>query len=111
MIQFVDGYMYILGNSLCNLRRERGESMKDHVLRRFSALCAAFVMLFSSIPVPAAGEGAGSTTPVCGLEEHRHTEECRQEDVLTCGKEEHVHTDACYPAPEPEPAPEGSGRN
>jgi len=82
--------------------------MKDHVLRRFYALCAAFVMLFSSIPVPAAAEGAGSTAPVCGLEEHRHTEECRQEDVLTCGKEEHVHTDDCYPAtePEPEPAPE-----
>lgn len=80
--------------------------MKDHVLRRFSALCAAFVMLFSSIPVPAVAEGAGSTAPVCGLEEHWHTEECRQEDVLTCGKEEHVHTDACYSAPEPEPAPE-----
>ena len=80
--------------------------MKDHVLRRFYALCAAFVMLFSSIPVPAVAEGAGSAAPVCGLEEHWHTEECRQEDVLTCGKEEHVHTDACYPAPEPEPAPE-----
>ena len=60
-------------------------------------------MLFSSIPVPVVAEGAGSTAPVCGLEEHRHTEECRQEDVLTCGKEEHVHTDDCYPAPEPAP--------
>lgn len=26
MIQFVDGYMYILGNSLCNLRREGGRA-------------------------------------------------------------------------------------
>ena len=61
--------------------------MKDRVLRRFSALCAAFVMLFSSVPVSTAADEAGSTAPACGLEEHRHTDACR-EDVLVCGMEE-----------------------
>lgn len=47
--------------------------------------------------------------PVCGKEEHQHTEQCYKEEtvtnddgstetkkVLICGKEEHKHTDACY---------------
>lgn len=47
--------------------------------------------------------------PVCGKEEHQHTEQCYKEEtvtnddgstetkkVLICGKEEHQHTDACY---------------
>ena len=34
--------------------------------------------------------------PICGMEEHTHTDECYDGDTLICGKEEHVHTDACY---------------
>ena len=38
--------------------------------------------------------------PVCGLEEHVHTDDCYEGEgddrVLICGMEEHVHTDACY---------------
>ena len=35
----------------------------------------------------------------CGNEEHRHTEECLQDDVLICGCEEHIHTISCYSDP------------
>lgn len=34
--------------------------------------------------------------PICTLEEHTHTDECRSEDgQLICGKEEHEHTEDC----------------
>ena len=36
--------------------------------------------------------------PICGMEEHTHTEEC-YEDVLVCGleeNEEHTHTPECF---------------
>ncbi|MCI9067606.1 MAG: hypothetical protein HFI65_02825, partial [Lachnospiraceae bacterium] len=49
-------------------------------------------------------EGSETAEPVwiCGLEEHTHTEECRDESgEPICGLEEHVHNEACA-APEEE---------
>ena len=80
--------------------------MNHRRLQRFAALCAVFAMLFDSIPVSTVADEAGGAAPVCGMEEHRHTDGCYQDDELICGKKEHTHTDACYPAPEPEPAAE-----
>ena len=38
-------------------------------------------------------------TPLCGLEEHTHTEDCYSADgTLVCALPEHTHTDACYEA-------------
>ena len=74
--------------------------------QRILALLAVFAMLFDSIPVSTVADEAGGAAPVCGMEEHRHTDGCYQDDELICGKKEHTHTDACYPAPEPEPAKE-----
>ena len=42
--------------------------------------------------------------PVCGLEEHEHTDACYSADgELICGLEEHRHTDACYAEASDEP--------
>ena len=83
--------------------------MKQRRMQRFNALCAAFVMLFSSIPISTVADEAGSTAPVCGYAEHLHTDDCRQ-NVLVCGREEsppktvktfvsnfqtHQHSDTC----------------
>ena len=38
---------------------------------------------------------AMSEEPVCGLEEHKHTDEC-YEKVLICEDADHEHTDECY---------------
>ena len=35
----------------------------------------------------------------CGYEEHQHTEECTQEDVLVCTLPEHIHKASCYSDP------------
>ena len=35
----------------------------------------------------------------CGIQEHRHTEECMQQDQLVCQKEEHTHNTGCYSNP------------
>ena len=45
--------------------------------------------------------GVAMTAPAkCGLEEHKHSEDC-YEEILICGREEgnsHTHEDACYTA-------------
>lgn len=44
-------------------------------------------------------EPAAEKTPLCGLEEHTHTEDCYSADgTLVCALPEHMHTDACYEA-------------
>ena len=83
--------------------------MEHRMMHRIMALCAVFAMLFSSIPVTSFTEESGEVSPVCGLEEHRHTDECYR-DFLICGQEEsapktvkkfasnfevHQHTGAC----------------
>ena len=35
----------------------------------------------------------------CGYEEHKHTQECMQEDALTCALVEHIHNTGCYSNP------------
>ena len=35
--------------------------------------------------------------PLCGMEEHLHTDACYINEVLVCGKRAHAHTVNCYP--------------
>lgn len=80
-------------------------------LQRFIAMLAVFAMLFNScgIPILAEGDPEIGGVPLCGMEEHSHSEDC-YEKTLTCGLEEteageqrvfrafrkHRHTDECY---------------
>ncbi len=45
--------------------------------------------------------GDGTVEPLCGLEGHIHTEDCRSESgELICGMDEHRHEDSCWPETE-----------
>ena len=36
----------------------------------------------------------------CGIEEHKHTDQCMSGTALICGKQEHIHTTDCYSDPD-----------
>lgn len=78
--------------------------------------CLAAVVALSTVMVLRYTGTAMTGDPRCGMQEHTHTEECWQENLicgqeaeeghehtetcyemlLVCGMEEHAHTDACY---------------
>ena len=83
-----------------------------------TAACVVIMMtIFPAITMQ------GDNNTVCGLEEHTHTQECYEsqlicteeegdehthsdecyETVLICGKQEHIHTQDCYEKDEPVP--------
>lgn len=42
---------------------------------------------------------ASEASAVCGLEEHKHNEECEIDGIQSCGLEEHTHSEICYSIP------------
>lgn len=61
------------------------------VLGCIVVFCVTYALILPAITLT-------NKTPICGMEEHAHTDDC-YEQVLACGLEEsegHAHTDACY---------------
>ena len=84
------------------------------VLAAIMVFCTTYALIMPAITLE------HEALPVCGLEEHTHTEACYGDPELVCGLEEtdgegHVHTDACYETVETErevltcELPEGEG--
>ncbi len=70
--------------------------VKRGKLRRFIAILSAFVLLFTLNSLKFKADTL-QHLPMCGMEEHVHTEACYDEaGGLVCGIPEHTHTDACY---------------
>ena len=83
------------------IRKKINELLHDKKLRNrktvmISIISVVLVLSVTYMTILSAVTLTGK--PVCGLEEHTHTEECYAK-VLVCGKEEtegHIHIDACY---------------
>lgn len=70
-----------------------------HAVRRLLSACLVCIMLLGMLP-----SGASANTPLCGIEEHAHSQECYavyDGRELACEYEAryvHRHDDACYDA-------------
>ncbi len=62
----------------------------------FAVLCVLLILSLAG----AAGAFFSSVgleqAPRCGMQEHRHSEDCYLGDVLICGRKAHVHGENCY---------------
>ena len=95
-------------------RRRRRRHRVLSALAMVMVFCTVYTLIMPALTL----EGRGA--PLCGIEEHVHTEECYGGMELTCGLEEvseeeaangHVHTDECYELVPAQPCelPEGEG--
>ena len=95
-------------------RRRRRRHRVLSALAMVMVFCTVYTLIMPALTL----EGRGA--PLCGIEEHVHTDECYGGMELTCGLEEvseeeaangHVHTDECYELVPAQPCelPEGEG--
>lgn len=87
----MDGY---LQNKIQEIVARKKEKNKKTLLLSVISVVLALTVSYLSVFPAITMKG----NPICGTEEHTHTEAC-YEDMLICGHEEdegHVHTDACY---------------
>ena len=79
-----------------NLQQKVNTYARKGKLRRIIAILSAFVLFFTMNTLKFQADTL-QRIPMCGLEEHVHTDDCYAEDgSLICGLEAHEHTDACY---------------
>ena len=80
-------------NPLNNIVRS---ARNRRILKRTLSMLCVVVLLFTMHTLRRDANTL-ERIPMCGYtEEHIHTLDCYDGDVLVCGKHEHTHTDACY---------------
>lgn len=62
----------------------------------FAVLCVLLILSLASAAGAFFSAIGLEQAPRCGMEEHRHSEDCYLGDVLICGQKAHVHGENCY---------------
>ena len=87
--------MSFIEQYLLQLNTEKRRGRRAVVILTALSLIVALVTLWN-LRMTGVTIANGAT---CRIAEHRHTEECLQDDAFICGYEEHIHTISCYSDP------------
>lgn len=69
---------------------------KKGLLSRIVLVSVSISMALNVVTFPVRAQDGSEPAVICGYEEHEHSDECYEDDLLICEIEEHTHSSQCF---------------